>query len=426
MSEELAGSLLVAQSGGPTVVINASLAGVIQEAGKYPFIEEIYGGLNGILGILNEELIDLGDEKAKTIEGLKHTPAAALGTCRYKIDFKQKPEQAAKDIDRLFQVFEAHNVRYFFYIGGNDSQDTAHKIHEQALQRGYALRVIGVPKTIDNDLPHTDHCPGYGSTIKYNATTVLEVATDVKCMATDDGACCIIEVMGRSAGWIAAGTVLAKRSPLDAPHLILLPELPFNEEAFLAKVKELVSALRYCVVVVGEGLKKPDGTEFSADKSRLDAFGHPLLSGAADRLAELVQGKLGTKTRTLKLGYAQRCAAHCGSAADVAEAVAVGESAVRAAISGQSGYMVKIMRDSNSPYRWSTALHDLKEVANAVHLVPREWLREDGFLPNEKFIEYARPLIEGEVKVPIEGGLPKYTALERSPVEKKLPARASS
>lgn len=415
---------MVAQSGGPTVVINASLAGVIQEAGKYPFIEEIYGGLNGILGILQEDLIDLGDEKARTIEGLKCAPGAALGTCRYKIDFARKPEQAERDVERLFQVFEAHNIRYFFYIGGNDSQDTAYKIHERALARGYALRVIGVPKTIDNDLPHTDHCPGFGSAIKYAATTVLEVAADVKSMATDEGACCIIEVMGRSAGWIAAGTVLAKRSPPEAPHVILLPEVPFDQEAFLAKVKATVTGLRYCVVVAGEGLRKPDGTEFSADTTRLDAFGHPLLSGVADRLAELVQGKLGTKTRALKLGYAQRCAAHWGSAQDAAEAVAVGESAVRAAISGQSGYMVKILRDSNSPYRWSTGLHDLKEVANVEHRVPREWLSEDGFLPNEKFIEYARPLIEGEVRVPIEGGLPKYTTLERSPVEKKLPARS--
>src|SRR3954464_11974164 len=206
---ELVGNLLVGQSGGPTAVINASLAGVLQEAGKHECIEEIYGGLNGILGILNEELIDINEQKAKTIEGLRHTPAAALGTCRYKLDFKKKPERAARDMDRLFEVFKAHNIRYFFYIGGNDSQDTAHKISEQAAQRGFEMRVIGVPKTIDNDLPHTDHCPGFGSVIKYNAITVAEIALDVGAMATDDGACCIVEVMGRSAGWIAGGTALA-------------------------------------------------------------------------------------------------------------------------------------------------------------------------------------------------------------------------
>src|SRR5882672_10280912 len=247
---ELAGNLLVAQSGGPTAVINASVAGVIQEAGKYECIEEIYGGLNGIRGMLNEELIDINEEKARTIEGLKYTPAAALGTCRYKLDFKKKPEQAARDMDRLFEVFKAHNIRYFFYARGNDSQDTAHKIHEQAIQRGYEMRVIGVPKTIDNDLPHTDHCPGFGSVIKYNATTVMEIAADVGSMATGDGACCIIEVMGRAAGWIAAGTVLAQRRASDAPHIILVPEVPFDEVAFLAKVQATVTQIKSCIVVV--------------------------------------------------------------------------------------------------------------------------------------------------------------------------------
>jgi 6-phosphofructokinase 1 len=420
---ELVGNLLVAQSGGPTVVINASLAGIVQEAGRHPCIEEIYGGLNGILGVLNEDLVDLGDESTRTIEALKHTPAAALGTCRYKIDFKKKPEQAARDFDRLFEVFQAHNIRYFFYIGGNDSQDTSLKIHQAACERGFDLRVIGVPKTIDNDLPHTDHCPGYGSVIKYNATTVMEVDLDVRSMATDDGACCIIEVMGRSAGWIAAGTVLARRAPADAPHLILLPEVPFQEEAFLAKVRDLIQSQRYCVVVVGEGLKDAHGNELGADTSRLDAFGHPLLSGAAERVAQIVEAGLKTKTRTIKLGYAQRCAAHLGSATDVAEAVACGEAAVRAAVSGQSGYMVKLVRESNQPYRCTTALHPLSEVANAVHLVPRDWLSDDGFLPNEKFVEYARPLIEGEVSLPVEGGLPKYATLQRIRLEKRLPAR---
>src|SRR5262245_58840120 len=252
---ELVGNLLVAQSGGPTAVINSSLAGVIQEAGKQECIEEIYGGLNGILGVLNEDLIDLNEEKARAIEGLKYTPGAALGTSRYKIDFKKKAEQAAKDMDRLFEVLQAHNIRYFFYIGGNDSQDTAQKIHARASERNYELRVIGVPKTIDNDLPHTDHCPGYGSVIKYNGATVMEIAADVGGMATDDGACCLIEVMGRGAGWIAAGGVLAKRGSLDAPHIILLPEIPLDEQAFLAKVQEIVAALKCCVVVVGEGLK---------------------------------------------------------------------------------------------------------------------------------------------------------------------------
>src|SRR5437867_2349851 len=267
---ELVGNLLVAQSGGPTAVINASVAGVIQEAGRHECIEQIYGAAHGILGVLNEELIDINEEKARSIEGLKYTPAAALGTCRYKLDFKKNPEQAAKDMDRLFEVFQAHNIRYFFYIGGNDSQDTAHKIHEQALARGFDMRVNGVPKTIDNDLPHTDHSPGYGSVIKYAGTTVMEIAADVGSMATADGMCCLIEVMGRSAGWIAAGTVLAKRAEYEAPHIILVPEIPFNEAAFLDKVKQMVASFQCCVVVVAEGLKNAAGEAIAADKSRLD------------------------------------------------------------------------------------------------------------------------------------------------------------
>jgi ATP-dependent phosphofructokinase / diphosphate-dependent phosphofructokinase len=422
---ELSGNLLVAQSGGPTAVINASLAGVIQEAGRHDCIEEIYGGSNGILGILNEELIDINEQRAKTIQGLRYTPAAALGTCRYKIDFKKKPDQAARDMDRLFQVFQAHNIRYFFYIGGNDSQDTSHKIHLEAVKRSWDMRVIGVPKTIDNDLPHTDSCPGYGSVIKYNATTVMEIGFDVGSMATDDGSCCIVEVMGRAAGWIAAGTILARRAPADPPHIILLPELPFKEERFLVRVKEVIAATGYCVVVVGEGLKNEAGQELGADKTRVDAFGHPVLSGAAEALADIVEHKLGTKTRTVKLGYSQRAAAHFASATDANNAHACGVAAVQAAVTGKSGLMVKIIRQgTDGSIQWSTGVQPLEDIANVEHFIPRDWISEDGFLPNEKFIEYARPLIEGEVKVPIEGGLPKYVALDKARIDKKLAPRA--
>jgi ATP-dependent phosphofructokinase / diphosphate-dependent phosphofructokinase len=423
---DLVGNLLVAQSGGPTAVINASLAGVIHEAGHHEDIEEIYGGANGILGILNEELVDINEEKARTIQGLRYSPAAGLGTCRYKIDFKKKPEQAARDMDRLFAVFEAHNIRYFFYIGGNDSQDTSHKIHEEALKRSYPLRVIGVPKTIDNDLPHTDSCPGYGSVIKYNATTVMEVGIDVASMATDDGSCCIIEVMGRSAGWIAAGTVLAKRGcPAEPPHLILLPEIQYDVDAVLAKIKETVQAYKYCVMVVGEGIKNKQGEEIGADKSRLDAFGHPVLAGAAEVIKKHVQEKLNTKTRTVLLGYAQRAAEHFASQTDSSNAFACGVAAVQAAVAGESGKMVKIVRgvQPDGSVKWSTGLQPLADIANVEHFVPRDWVSEDGFLPNEKFVEYARPLIEGEVKFPLESGLPRYVVLEKSKVEKKLPPR---
>ena len=424
---ELTGNLLVAQSGGPTAVINASLAGVIQEAGRHDCIEEIYGGANGILGVLNEELIDINEEKKRSIDGLRYTPAAGLGTCRYKIDFKKKPEKAAKDMDRLFEVFQAHNIRYFAYIGGNDSQDTSHKIHEEAVKRSYVMRVIGVPKTIDNDLPHTDNCPGYGSVIKYASTTVAEVGLDVGSMATDDGSCCIIEVMGRSAGWIAAGTVLAKRgNPANPPHIILVPEIQYDVDDVLAKIKETVAAYKYCVMVVGEGIRNKQGEEIGADKDRLDAFGHPVLAGAAEIIKEYVQGKLKTKTRTVLLGYAQRAAAHCASATDANNAFACGEAAVRAAIEGHSGFMVKIVREPqpDGSVKWSTGLQPLADIANVEHFVPRDWISEDGCLPNEKFVEYAKPLIEGEVKAPIEAGLPKYVVLEKTRVEKKLPPRA--
>ena len=293
---------------------------------------------------------------------------------------------------------------------------------------GYEMRVIGVPKTIDNDLPHTDHCPGFSSAAKYNACTVMEVDTDVRSMATDDGACCCIEVMGlrEQLAGSAATTVLAKRDPDDAPHIILLPEIPFNHDAFLARVEKIVKKLRYCVVVVGEGLKNPDGSEFSADNSRLDAFGHPVLSGAAERLAELVYGKLNTKSRSVKLGYAQRCAAHYASTTDAAEAFACGSAAVRAAAEGKSGYMVKIVRKPGDKYDWETGLQPLGDIANVEHLVPRDWITEDGFLPNQKFIDYARPLICGEVKVPQHDGLPLFARLSNKRIPATLPVRAKA
>ena len=425
MSQTLVGNLLVAQSGGPTAVINSSIAGVISEAGRHECIEEIYGGMNGVYGILQESLIDIGEENTKSIQALKHTPGAALGTCRYKINFKKNPEQAEKDMNRLFEIIKTHNIRYFFYAGGNDSQDTTNKVHLEAAKRGYDIRAIGVPKTIDNDLPHTDHTPGYGSVIKYNATTVMEVGADLRGQATDEGSCCIIEVMGRAAGWIAAGTVLAKEQEDDPPHIILLPEIPFNETKFLVKAMDTVTKNGYCIVVVGEGLKDSEGNEIGADKTKLDAFGHPVLAGAAERLAEIVEPALNLKTRTVKLGYAQRAAAHYASQTDVNEAFACGEAAVRAAIEGQSGFMVKLVRESDKPYKWTTGLQPLEDIANQEALIPREWINEDGWLPNEKFEKYARPLIQGELYLPTRGGLPAFARLNKVAVEKVLPPHES-
>ena len=420
---QLEGNLLVGQSGGPTAVINASVAGVMQEAFKHSCIKEIYGGMNGIYGMLREDIIDIRKEKPEDIDGLKYTPAAGLGTCRYKLDFKKKAEKAARDMDRLFEVFKAHNIRYFFYAGGNDSQDTSHKIHLEAEKRGWEMRVIGVPKTIDNDLPHTDHCPGYGSVIKYICATTIEVGLDVGSMATDDGSCCIIEVMGRAAGWISAGAVLAKRGKEDnPPHIILLPEIALDEEAFLAKVKATVAKLRYCIVIVGEGLKNKAGEEIGADKTRLDAFGHAVLSGASDELKTIVEGKLNLKTRTVKLGYAQRAAAHFASLTDMQEAVACGNAATKAAVEGKSGYMVKIVRESTKPYKWTTGLQPLGDIANVEHFLPADWIAADGMMPNEKFVEYAKPLIDGQVQPPMVDGLPNYVVLAKHRIGTKLSA----
>ena len=320
-------------------------------------------------------------------------------------------------------IFEAHDIRYFFYAGGNDSQDTCHKIHLEAKKRGREMRVMGVPKTIDNDLPHTDHCPGYGSVVKYNATTVMEIAFDVGSMATDDGSCCIVEVMGRAAGWIAAGTVLAKRAPQDAPHIILLPEIAFNQAKFLDRVKEIIAEIGYCIVVVGEGLKDEAGEELGADKTRLDAFGHAVLSGAADALKDIVQDGLNLKTRTVKLGYAQRASSHYASKLDTDEGAACGRAAVKAGVDGESGYMVKIVRTNSDPYEWTTGLQDLGDIANVEHFIPSDWIEEDGFLPNQKFIDYAKPLVAGQVIPPCKDGLPLYVVLQKNLIAKKLSER---
>ena len=415
MSEDLVGNVLVGQSGGPTAVINASLAGVISEALNHPDIEEIYGALNGVLGILNEELIDLAAESQQTIRGLKFTPGAALGTCRYKLK-----KQA--DFDRVLEVFKAHNIRYFFYAGGNDSQDTADKISKLAQAQGYALRVIGIPKTIDNDLPVTDHCPGYGSVIKYISTTIREIACDNAAMGQHD-LVQIVEVMGRNAGWIAAGAALAKRRdhPHDAPHLIYLPEVAFSPEKFTADVQRVLKREKYCLVVVGEGLVDADGNYIAADE-KTDAFGHAQLGGAADYLQSLVEQNLpGIKCRTVKFGMAQRAAAHAGSKADADEAFLAGQMAVKAAIRGETDKMVTLQRGDTDHYTVETGLAPLSEIANGVKKLPREWINEDGVSMNQQFIRYATPLIQGETQVAYEHGLPAFAKLEKVVVDKVLP-----
>lgn len=411
---ELVGNVLVGQSGGPTSVINASVAGIVAEALNHECIEEIYGALNGVLGILNEDFIDLADESQQQIRALRHTPGAALGTCRYKLKSQQ-------DFERVLEVFKAHNIRYFFYIGGNDSQDTADKISKLAQEQGYELRVIGVPKTIDNDLPATDHCPGYASAIKYIATTVREVACDGESMGQGD-LVSIIEVMGRSAGWLAAGAALAKRRdhPHDPPHIILLPEVPLSREKVLEDIKRVLKREKFCSIVVAEGLVDEDGNYFAAD-AQTDAFGHAQLGGSGDALSDLIEANLpGIKVRVAKPGLMQRAAAHSASKTDAEEAYLAGQAAVEAAIEGETDKMITLQRGEGDTYTCETGLAPLSDIANGVKKLPADWINEDGVSMNFQFLRYAQPLIQGEVVIPYENGLPVYAHLSKIRVDKQL------
>lgn len=414
MADELVGNCLVAQSGGPTAVINASVAGVVTEALNNPCIEEIYGGMNGVLGILKEDLIDLAEESQQNIRGLRYTPASALGTCRFKL-------KRDSDYERVLEVFEAHNIRYFFYAGGNDSQDTADKISKLAQEKNYELRVIGVPKTIDNDLVTTDHCPGYGSVVKYICTVIREMALDHEAMGQHD-LVSIVEVMGRNAGWIAAGATLAKRkeNPDDAPHLIYLPELPFSKEQFVDDVQRVLKRNKYCLVVVGEGLLDHDGNYVANSTSTQDAFGHQQLGGIGDFLAGLVEENLAVKARSSKLGTGQRAAAHCSSQADNDEAFMAGQAAVKAAINGETDKMVILVRAEGEAYSCETSLAPLSEIANGVKEIPADWISEDRVSMTAKFIKYCQPLIQGEVEVPYENGVPSFVRLSKKRIRKVL------
>ena len=415
MAEDLEGNCLVAQSGGPTSVINSSLAGVIEEALNYDCVEEIYGGLNGVLGILNEDIIDLAAESQQTVRALRHTPSSALGTCRYKM-------RKSHDLERVLEVFEAHNIHFFFYIGGNDSQDTASNVSNLARERGYPLRVIGIPKTIDNDLVITDHCPGYGSVIKFAATVAREIAWDNQGMGFGD-LVSILEVMGRNSGWIAAGTSLAKRRdrPNDPPHLIYLPEVAFSPEKYLDDVRRVLSKERYCLVVVGEGLVDKDGNYVATSGFQKDSFGHVQLGGAGEYLRCLVEQHLGVKARAAKLGIGQRAAAHCSSQTDSDEAFLAGQAAVRAAVAdGLTDKMITLLRGNGDQYSSESGLADLDEVANGVKTVPAEWINDDGISLNFQFIKYAMPLIQGEVEVPYDNGIPRYASLDQIRVDRKL------
>ena len=410
--EELIGNVLVAQSGGPTAVINASLAGVITEALNHDCIEEIYGGLNGIEGILNEQIIDLAQESQQTVRGLRYTPGSALGTCRYKL----KTEQ---DFAKLLEVFKKYNIRFFFYIGGNDSQDTTNKISQYADDKGYALRAIGVPKTVDNDLPMTDHCPGYGSVVKYLCASIRELALDHESMGNHD-LVSIVEVMGRDAGWIAAGTTMAKRRGelQDPPHIILLPEVAFNPEYFIAQVQECLKVNKYCLVVASEGLADANGNYVAEGEAAQDSFGHAKLGGVGSYLEDLVSKNLpGVKARSSKPGHVQRAAETCASLTDSNEAFMCGQAAVKAAVDGESGVMITLVRGDTEKYSCETVLTELDRVANGVKHFPENWIGEDKISINYQFNKYMLPLMQGEVQVPFENGMPAFVRLAKVKAE---------
>lgn len=402
---ELKGNLIVGQSGGPTAVINCSLAGAIQEAKRFSAINDIYGMLHGIEGVLKEQIIDLRAEKPGTIDGLKHTPSAALGACRTKL------KQA--DYERIVKVLQAHGVRYFVYIGGNDSADTCYHVGKLAHESGYELRTIAVPKTVDNDLAFTDHCPGYGSVSRFNAIATRDAGRDTEAIGIVDNVK-IIETMGRNTGWITASTALAKEGPDDAPHLIYLPERPFNMGLFLEDVRKTFDRLRHCVVTVCEGLKDDKGVELVASKRKVDtdSFGHKQLGGVADFLCDAIATNLNIKARFDKPGTIQRMSIIAASPVDQEEAYLVGKQAVASAVDGVSGQMITLVRESNSPYRATTGLAPLQEVANAEKVVPPEFINERGNFVTERFVEYLRPLIGGP--------LPPYVRFAGKRVAPKL------
>jgi len=415
----LKGKAVVAQSGGPTAVINSSACGVIQAAlDSTQTFTAVYGALNGILGVLQEDLYDLGSEDPKEIERLHRSPSAALGSCRYKL---KDLDESRRDYQRILEVFKAHDIRFFFYIGGNDSMDTAAKLGQLASEIDYEMIAVGVPKTIDNDLGYTDHCPGYGSVAKFSATTVMEAGRDTEALYTHDTTT-VHEVMGRNAGWIAAACGLARRSEQDAPHIILLPEVPFIEEKFLDEVKRCLDRYYRCFVVCGEGAKTSDGKYLAEAGGAFakDAFGHTQLGGAAETVRAIIESQLGVKARTNRLGTAQRNARHFASKTDVEEAYMVGRAAVQTALEGVSGKMVTIEHISDDPYRVTTALADLEKVANAEKPLPPEYISEDGFGVTDAFRKYARPLITGEGEIEMgDDGLPVYARLKKNMVEKR-------
>ena len=411
------GRLLYAQSGGVTAVINATAAGVIQNARKHGI--KVYAARNGILGALREDLIDTSKETAAAIEALRHTPGGAFGSCRYKL---KSIEANRAEYERLIDVLRTHDIRWFLYNGGNDSADTALKISQLGKAMGCDIRCIGVPKTVDNDLVVTDCCPGFGSVAKYTAVSTLEASLDVASMADTSTKVFILEVMGRHAGWIAAASGLAGEGPDVAPHIILFPERVFDEKAFIDKVKATVERVGWCTVVASEGIRNAEG-QFLADAGTRDSFGHAQLGGVAPVLAALVKEKLGFKYHWALPDYLQRSARHMASKTDAEQAYAVGKAAVDYALKDMNAVMPVIVRTSDSPYRWKIEPASLEKIANHEKKMPNNFLTRDGFGITAAARRYLSPLIQGEAPLPYgKDGLPKYVQLKNAAVKRKLPA----
>ena len=406
-----------AQSGGVTAVINASACGVIETARKHKNrIGKLYAGRNGIIGALLEDLIDTSRESPAAIRALRHTPGGAFGSCRFKL---KGLEENRAQYERLIEVFKAHDIGYFFYNGGGDSADTCLKVSQLSEKLGYPLQAIHVPKTVDNDLPVTDCCPGFGSVAKYVAVSTRECALDVASMAKTSTKVFILEVMGRHAGWIAAAGGLAAEKAGDAPHIILFPELRFDAPAFLARVKQCVEQYGYCVVVASEGVRNPDGS-FLAEAGTRDAFGHAQLGGVAPTLANMVKAELKYKYHWALADYLQRAARHVASKVDVEQSYAVGKAAVELALKGHNSVMPAIVRKANKPYKWGIKMARLADVANREKFMPREYITADGFGITPACRRYLAPLIQGEDYPPYKNGVPDYVRLKNLAVKRKL------
>lgn len=408
---------LYAQSGGVTAVINATAGALILEARKNKNIGKVFAAENGILGVLREELIDTSKESLSSIESLSYRPGGVFGSCRFKL---KDLEISEKEYERLIEVFKAHNIGYFFYNGGNDSADTAFKVSQIGKKLNYPIQCIAIPKTVDNDLVLTDCCPGFGSAAKYIATSTMEASLDVQSMSETSTKVFILEVMGRHAGWMAASSVLARTSNEDAPHIILLPEVTFNQKDFLALVKQVVAKHGYCVVVVSEGVKNSKG-KFLAESDRRDAFGHSQLGGIAPYISQLINNKLKIKNHWAVADYLQRSARHIASRVDLEQAQAVGSFAIKYALAGMNGVMPIIVRNRGSKYKWSIEAAPLSRIANLEKKLPKSFISKNGMNVTQKAIDYLMPLIQGETHPPYKNGIPLTKEFKLIKAVKKLP-----